>query len=290
MDSSGGLWEAPDWHDFEVLDCGDGLKLERWGQWRLSRPDPSVLWPPRDTKAWGTWQGKYHRSKEGGGSWERKKALPVEWSVVWRELRFKVKPTDFKHTGVFPEQAANWAWMMERLEGGLKLLNLFGYTGAATCAAAKAGAAVTHVDASKGMVEWCKENAALCGLSEAPIRTLVDDCQKFVEREARRGSLYDALILDPPSFGRGKSGESWKLEKDLWPLLEAAAKILKPEVRFVILNSYTTGLSALALAQILGRMMEGREGRVTSGELALKVTSGGYLPCGTAARWERSGS
>ena len=286
MDSR--IWTAPDWEDFQVLDSGFGMKLERWGQVKLARPDPQVLWPSRLGFPWTDWQGWYHRSNQGGGEWERKGKLPEHWTMKWRDLTFKVRPTDFKHTGLFPEQAANWAWMGDKLKArpGAKVLNLFGYTGAATVACAKAGAQVTHVDAAKGMVEWCKENAALSGLKEAPIRYLVDDCQKFVEREQRRGVLYDAIVLDPPSYGRGKSGETWKLELHLWPLLQACAQVLVDQPLFVVLNSYTTGLSPLVMAQLLDAMLKGRPGSVSCGELALPVESGGQLPCGTCARFE----
>lgn len=285
-------WAAPDWRDFEVLDAGEGMKLERWGQVTLARPDPQVLWPARKPYPWKDWHGWYHRSKEGGGEWEHRGKMPAEWTLNWRDLKFKVRPTDFKHTGLFPEQAANWAWMSERLakRPAAKVLNLFGYTGAATVACAKAGAQVTHVDAAKGMVEWCKENAALSGLKEAPIRYLVDDCLKFVEREQRRGVLYDGLVMDPPSYGRGKSGETWKLEKDLWPLLQACAKVLQPQPLFVVLNSYTTGLSPLVLQQLLQAMLpaHAENGQFSCGELSLPISSGGHLPCGTCARFEVS--
>jgi 23S rRNA (cytosine1962-C5)-methyltransferase len=280
-------WTAPDWKDFQVLDTGEGMKLERWGTVTLARPDPQVLWPARLPFPWKGWQGWYHRSKEGGGEWEKKGGLPEHWNVQWRDLTFKVRPTDFKHTGLFPEQAANWDWMARQLQtrSQPRVLNLFGYTGAATLACAAAGASVTHVDAAKGMVDWCKENAALSNLKEAPIRYLVDDCQKFVERELRRESFYDAILLDPPSYGRGKSGETWKLEKDLWPLLQACGKILKDKPLFVVLNCYTTGLSPIVLQQLLQAMMKGKGGEATCGELALPVQSGGALPCGTCARW-----
>lgn len=277
---------AQGWDEFSVLDAGHGMKLERWGDWRLARPDPQVLWPPRHE--WKDWHAWYHRSAEGGGEWERRVKLPEQWTVAWRGLRFKVRPTDFKHTGLFPEQAANWAWMQDQVAAAarpLKALNLFAYTGAATVALAKAGAQVVHVDAAKGMVEWAKENAALNGLKEAPIRWLVDDVGKFVERELRRGSLYDALVLDPPSYGRGRGGETWKLEKHLWPLLMACNRVLAPDARFVVLNTYTTGLSPLVLTQLLGQMMAQRPGQVLASELALPIASGGLLPCGATARW-----
>jgi 23S rRNA (cytosine1962-C5)-methyltransferase len=284
-----GPWISEDWTDYELLDCGDGMKLERWGDWLLARPDPQVLWP--SAGPWKSWHGWYHRSKEGGGQWEFKAKLPAHWELERKGLRFRVRPTDFKHTGLFPEQAANWDWMADRVRAGggaVKALNLFAYTGAATVALAKAGASVAHVDAAKGMVEWAKENAALNGLGASPVRWLVDDVGKFVEREARRGSAYDALVLDPPSYGRGKSGETWKLEKHLWPLLQACARVLSKEARFVVLNTYTTGLSPLVMEQLLGKMMAGRGGRVESAELALPVTRGGLLPCGATARWSRA--
>lgn len=277
---------AEGWEDFSVLDAGDGMKLERWGAWRLVRPDPQVLWPA--AAPWKDWHAWYHRSAEGGGEWEHRAKLPAQWTVAWKDLKFKVRPTDFKHTGLFPEQAANWAWMREQAAAvarPLKALNLFAYTGAATVALAKAGAHVAHVDAAKGMVEWAKENAALNGLKEAPVRWLVDDVGKFVERERRRGSLYDAVVLDPPSYGRGKSGETWKLERHLWPLLAQCAQVLAQDARFVVLNTYTTGLSPLVMAQLLRRMTAGRGGTVEAAELALPIASGGLLPCGATARW-----
>jgi 23S rRNA (cytosine1962-C5)-methyltransferase len=262
------------------------MKLERWGKWVLARPDPQALWEP--SGPWKGWHAWYHRSSEGGGSWERKAAMPQDWTVAWKDLRFKVSPTDFKHTGLFPEQAANWAWLMDQVGAAgkpCKVLNLFAYTGAATVALAKAGAEVVHVDSAKGMVAWAKENAALNGLADAPVRWLVDDCQKFVDREIRRGSAYEGLVLDPPSYGRGKSGETWKLEKHLWPLLRSCAKLLSPRARFVVLNTYTTGLSPLVLESLAGRMMAPRAGKVQAAELALPIAGGGQLPCGATARW-----
>lgn len=277
---------AQGWENYSLLDVGEGMKLERWADFVLARPDPQALWP-RQSK-WSGWHAWYHRSSEGGGSWEKKLVLPETWSVDWGGLRFKVRPTDFKHTGLFPEQAANWGWLMERVRTAgrpLKTLNLFAYTGAATVALAKAGAEVVHVDSAKGMVAWAKENAALNGLGAAPIRWLVDDCQKFVEREIRRGSHYDGLVLDPPSFGRGSSGETWKLEKHLWPLLQSCARLLAPGARFLLLNTYAAGLSPLVLEQLLLKTMAGRAGSVQAAELALPIGSGGLLPCGAMARW-----
>jgi 23S rRNA (cytosine1962-C5)-methyltransferase len=277
---------AHGWADFSVLDAGDGMKLERWGDWILARPDPQALWPPAGP--WRDWHAWYHRSSEGGGSWEKRAKLPETWTVSWGPLRFKVSPTDFKHTGLFPEQAANWAWLMDQVRAAgrpLKVLNLFAYTGAASVALAKAGAQVVHVDAAKGMVAWAKENAALNGLKEAPVRWLVDDCQKFVDREIRRHSLYDGLVLDPPSYGRGRGGETWKLEKHLWPLLRSCAALLSPRARFVVLNTYTTGLSPLVLESLAARMMSGRPAAIQAAELALPIAGGGLLPCGATARW-----
>jgi 23S rRNA (cytosine1962-C5)-methyltransferase len=282
---------AEGWEEFGVLDAGEGMKLERWGDWLLARPDPQALWPR--ASQWKDWHAWYHRSESGGGAWQKRTNLPDEWRVTWRGLHFKVRPTDFKHTGLFPEQASNWEWMAREVQAApkpVRALNLFAYTGAATVALARAGAEVAHVDAAKGMVAWARENAALNSLEKAPIRWLVDDCTKFVEREARRGSLYEGLILDPPSYGRGKNGETWKLERHLWPLLEACEKVLAPSARFVVLNTYTTGLSPMVLESLLARMMRGRRGEVQAAELALPVSSGGCLPCGATARWraERS--
>jgi 23S rRNA (cytosine1962-C5)-methyltransferase len=285
----GGPWIAGEWKDFELLDCGDGMKLERWGAWRLARPDPQVLWPA--AREWkGAWEphAHYRRSRAGGGRWDFRVRLPGHWEVARKGLRFKVRPTDFKHTGLFPEQAVNWDWMAEQVRAAgrpLKVLNLFAYSGAATVALAKAGAAVAHVDAAKGMVDWARENAALNGLSEAPVRWLVDDVFKFVEREVRRAASYDALVLDPPSFGRGKNGETWKLEKHLWPLLQACGRVLAKDVRFVVLNTYTTGLSPLVMARLLRSLLHDRGGTVSAAELALPIASGGLLPCGASARW-----
>ncbi len=283
------LLVADTWTDYRLLDCGDGMKLEDWAGVKLLRPDPQVLWPKADGKSWQDYDARYERSGEGGGHWDRKRELPDSWQLKWKDLRFKVKPTDFKHTGIFPEQAANWAWSMDKIATAgrpIRLLNLFGYTGGATIAAAKAGAEVSHVDAAKGMVEWCKENAALSGVAKAPIRYLVDDCSKFVERESRRGATYDALVLDPPSFGRGKSGETWKLEKHLWPLLQSCAKVLSDKPLYILINSYTTGLSPLVLGRLLQAMRKGKPGHVSQGELGLPIVSGGVLPCGVYGRWE----
>ncbi len=282
---------TPDqWTDFELLDSGDGAKLERWGKIILSRPDPQVLWKKADLQAWKRAQGTYHRDEKGGGRWEFQGKLPEFWVLKYGSLSFKVRPTDFKHTGLFPEQAVNWDWMAQKVAGAkrpIQALNLFGYTGAATLALAKAGASVAHVDAARGMVQWCRENAALNGLEEAPIRYLVDDVVKFLERELRRGNRYDAIVMDPPSFGRGKSGETWKLEKHLWPLLELCGRARTEKPLFVLVNSYTAGLSPTVLANLVSDMAKGRKGDIDCGELGLKQKSDGkILPCGVFCRWE----
>ncbi len=282
-----GILLADRWRDFEVLETGDGMKKERWGEVVLVRPDPQVIWP-RESPDWGRCDGVYTRSSAGGGAWDFRRELPESWTIGYGALRFRIRPTSFKHTGLFPEQAANWEWFSRLIrEAGrpVRLLNLFGYTGGATVAAAAAGAQVSHVDAAKGMVQWCRDNAALSGLAEAPIRYLVDDCGKFVEREARRGARYDAIVMDPPSYGRGRGGEVWKLEDDLFGLVGAATALLSDTPLFVLLNAYTTGLSPSVLATILARRTP--PGRVGCGEIGLPVArGGGVLPCGTFARWE----
>lgn len=283
-----GLVSAENWSDFEVVETGDGMKKERWGEFVLVRPDPQVIWPRRSA-SWGECDGVYHRSASGGGRWEFRRPLPDSWVIRYGRLAFKIRPTSFKHTGLFPEQAANWDWFSPRIaQAGraVRVLNLFGYTGGATVAAAAAGASVCHVDAAKGMVQWCRENAALSGLSEAPVRYLVDDCMKFLERETRRESRYEAIIMDPPSFGRGRGGELWKLEDGLFPLVRLATSLLSDTPLFVLINAYTTGLSPTVLANILGQHVPA-DGRVSCGEVGLPVSRGGVtLPCGTFARWE----
>lgn len=282
-----GLALADQWKDFEVLDTGDGMKKERWGEVVLVRPDPQVIWP-RASGDWGEFDGLYHRSSSGGGEWEFHRRIPKEWTIGYRGCRFKIRPTSFKHTGLFPEQAANWDWFSRIIRNAnrpVRVLNLFGYTGGATVAAAAAGAAVCHVDAAKGMVQWCRDNAALSGLEEAPIRYIVDDCMKFLEREKRRGSFYDGIIMDPPSYGRGKSGEVWKLEDGLFSLVGAARAVLTDNPLFMLVNAYTTGLSPTVLSNIVGRHLTGR-GKTVSGEVGMPVTAGGVLPCGTFCRWQ----
>lgn len=291
------MWIADTWKDYEVIDTSGGEKLERWGEYILVRPDPQVLWDtPRTDRRWKQKNGHYHRSSKGGGEWEFFR-LPQEWSIQYRELTFHLKPFSFKHTGLFPEQAVNWDWFSsiikkcanEKAKGGqpLKVLNLFAYTGGATLAAVKAGAAVTHVDASKGMVAWAKENAAASGLSDAPIRWLVDDCVKFVEREIRRGNTYDAIIMDPPSYGRGPKGEIWKIEESIFPFLRLTAQILSKDARFFLINSYTTGLQPAVLSYMLQTVITPQfGGHVEAGEIGLPVSSKSLiLPCGASGRW-----
>ena len=287
------MWLADDWKDYEVIDCSQGEKLERWGRYLLVRPDPQVIWDtPKGHKGWKHMNGHYHRSSKGGGEWEFFD-LPEQWSIGYKGLTFNLKPFSFKHTGLFPEQAANWDWFSGRIRKAgrpVKVLNLFAYTGGATLAAAKAGASVTHVDASKGMVGWAKENAAASGLGGAPIRWLVDDCVKFVEREIRRGSRYDGIIMDPPSYGRGPKGEIWKLETSIWPFLTLTAQLLSQDALFFLLNSYTTGLQPAVLSYMLSEAVaKGRGGRVEAQEVGLPVSANGLaLPCGAAGRWQRA--
>ena len=293
------MWIADRWNDYEVLDATDGEKLERWGDYFLVRPDPQVIWSTgKDDRRWSYPNGHYHRSKKGGGSWEFHK-LPEVWQIGYNagagDLTFNLKPFSFKHTGLFPEQAANWDWFSSIIKEALKkdpgreinVLNLFAYTGGATLSAAKAGAKVTHVDASKGMVGWAKENAKCSGLSDAPIRWLVDDCVKFVEREIRRGNKYDAIIMDPPSYGRGPKGEIWKIEDCVFPLIEKTADILADEPLFVLVNSYTTGLQPAVLSYMMNTVYVSRfGGSVESDEVGLPITSNGLvLPCGASGRY-----
>lgn len=289
------MWIADNWKDYEVIDTSSGEKLERWGKYILLRPDPQVIWnTEKKHPLYKKLNGHYHRSSKGGGEWEFFD-LPNEWSIHYGDLTFNLKPFSFKHTGLFPEQAANWDWFSsiikkakaENPEREIKVLNLFAYTGGATCAAAKAGAAVTHVDASKGMVTWAKENAVSSGLENAPIRWLVDDCVKFVEREIRRGNKYDAIIMDPPSYGRGPKGEIWKIEDAVFPLINICADILKDEPLFFLINSYTTGLQPAVLSYMLNTILVKRfGGRVEADEIGLPVSSNGLvLPCGASGRY-----
>lgn len=284
------MWLADSWKDYEVIDCSKGEKLERWGDYILVRPDPQVIWDtPRKEKGWHKMNAHYHRSKKGGGEWEFFD-LPQQWSIHYRSLTFQLKPFSFKHTGLFPEQAANWDWFSELIKKAgrpVKILNLFAYTGGATIAAAAAGASVTHVDASKGMVTWAKENAASSGLADAPIRWIVDDCVKFVEREIRRGNHYDAIIMDPPSYGRGPKGEIWKIEESIHPLVKLCAQLLVDRPLFFLINSYTTGLQPAVLSYLIGTELKRFPGKVTADEIGLPVSSNGLtLPCGASGRFE----
>lgn len=284
------MWLADNWKDYEVIDCSKGEKLERWGDYILVRPDPQVIWDtPRKEKGWHKMNAHYHRSKKGGGEWEFFD-LPQQWSIHYRNLTFQLKPFSFKHTGLFPEQAANWDWFSELIKKAgrpVKVLNLFAYTGGATIAAAAAGASVTHVDASKGMVTWAKENAASSGLADAPIRWIVDDCVKFVEREIRRGNHYDAIIMDPPSYGRGPKGEIWKIEESIHPLVKLCAQLLVDRPLFFLINSYTTGLQPAVLSYLIGTELKRFPGKVTADEIGLPVSSNGLtLPCGAFGRFE----
>ncbi|MCI8484066.1 MAG: SAM-dependent methyltransferase [Lachnospiraceae bacterium] len=284
------MWIADNWKDYEVIDCSSGEKLERWADYILVRPDPQVIWDtPKTHKGWKQRNGHYHRSKKGGGEWEFFD-LPQQWDLHYGSLTFHLKPFRFKHTGLFPEQAVNWDWFGPKIRTAgrpVKVLNLFAYTGGATLAAASAGASVTHVDASKGMVTWAKENAIASGLADAPIRWIVDDCVKFVERELRRGNRYDAVIMDPPSYGRGPKGEIWKIEDAVYPLVKLCAQLLSEHPLFFLINSYTTGLQPAVLTYMLGTELNNKKGRIEAQEIGLPVSSNGLiLPCGASGRWE----
>lgn len=295
------MWLADQWNDYEVIDCSKGEKLERWGDYLLVRPDPQVIWDtPKKEKGWRKMNGHYHRSSKGGGEWEFFQ-LPKEWTIQYslpinKKLTFHLKPFSFKHTGLFPEQAANWNWFSQLIADAVskgrqvKVLNLFAYTGGATLAAAAAGASVTHVDASKGMVTWAKENAISSGLKDSPIRWLVDDCVKFVEREIRRGNHYDAIIMDPPSYGRGPKGEIWKIEESVYPLIQLCSQILTDNPLFFLINSYTTGLQPAVLSYMISTVLGTANGTVTASEIGLPVSSNGLvLPCGASGRYEATG-
>lgn len=295
------MWLADQWKDYEVIDCSKGEKLERWGDYLLVRPDPQVIWDtPKKETGWHKMNGHYHRSSKGGGEWEFFQ-LPKEWTIQYslpinKKLTFHLKPFSFKHTGLFPEQAANWNWFSQLIADAVskgrpvKVLNLFAYTGGATLAAAAAGASVTHVDASKGMVNWAKENAISSGLKDAPIRWLVDDCVKFVEREIRRGNHYDAIIMDPPSYGRGPKGEIWKIEESVYPLIRLCSQILTDNPLFFLINSYTTGLQPAVLSYMISTVLDTANGTVTASEIGLPVSSSGLvLPCGASGRYEATG-
>ena len=292
------MWTAGNWKDYEVIDTSAGEKLERWGDYILVRPDPQVIWnTPKKEKGWTKMNGHYHRSAKGGGEWEFF-SLPQVWDISYKSpsfetpLKFNLKPFSFKHTGLFPEQAANWDWfgklISDAVSNGrsIKVLNLFAYTGGATLACAAAGASVTHVDASKGMVGWAKENATSSGLIDKPIRWIVDDCVKFVEREIRRGNHYDAIIMDPPSYGRGPKGEIWKIEDSIYPLVQLCSQLLSDSPLFFLINSYTTGLAPSVLTYMIATELKRFNGTVISDEVGLPVSSNGLvLPCGASGRW-----
>lgn len=283
---------ADNWTDYELIDCSSGERLERWGNFILIRPDPQVIWQtPKTDQLWKKADARYIRSSSGGGRWETYKPLPEAWSIGYNDLTFNIKPMGFKHTGIFPEQAVNWDMTADIIKSSaapLKMLNLFAYTGGATVSALKAGAAVTHVDASKGMVQWAKENAASSGVADKNVRWLVDDCIKFVEREIRRENKYDIIIMDPPSYGRGPGGEVWKLETEVYKLCERCSMLLSENARLFLINSYTTGLSPSVMGYILGSLMKGRGGQVKADEIGLPVRGRGLtLPAGASAYWTR---
>ena len=286
------MWISDQWQDFELIDCSGGEKLERWGSYTVVRPDPQAIWQtPRNRSEWNRQGGHYKRSSTGGGKWDRGN-LPSDWTIGYKDLTFQVKPMNFKHMGLFPEQATNWDWAMEQIRNAdreVSVLNLFAYTGAATVACLKAGASVCHVDAAKGMVAWAKQNAQVSGVIDRPVRWIVDDCAKFVEREIRRGHHYDAIIMDPPSYGRGPGGEVWKLENDLWDFVCLTANVLSDDPLFVLINTYTTGLSPSVLTYMSESIFTKRFGSGVSDsqELGLPVTESGLvLPCGCSCRWQ----
>ncbi len=287
------MYLASNWRDYEVLDCGGGEKLERWQDVILRRPDPQAIWPQQNPDLWARADAWYHRSERGGGEWEFFRRLPERWTVRYGALSFYVRPTGFKHTGLFPEQAVNWDWMGSLVREAtmqgrpVRVLNLFAYTGGATMACAAAGAKVCHVDAAKGMVQWARENRDLCGLPEERTRWIIDDALKFVQREKRRGNFYDGILMDPPSYGRGPGGEIWKLENELYGLVEACAGALTEQPLFFLINSYTTGLQASVLKNMIDMTVGKRHGgRSEADEVGLPVTAGGVLPCGASGRWQ----
>jgi len=282
---------ADNWQDYKLLDAGGGEKLERWGEVTVVRPDPQAFWPKNPHVSWSAPDMYYHRSKSGGGSWEiLNKNVPESWQINYGDLRFHIRPTGFKHMGLFPEQAVNWDWMQQFISKGDKVLNLFAYTGGATLACLKAGANATHIDAAKGMNRWAKDNITLSGFAESPFRIMEDDALKFVQREGRRNSLYEGIIMDPPVFGRGPGGEMWKLEEKLYELIDASARIFSQNPKFMLINGYTAGFSAVAYGNILQFVADKHKlkGKVTVGEIGLPAKSGITLPCGIYARWQRS--
>ena len=285
------MWMSSAFADFTLLDSGDGMKLERWGKFTLARPEPQAVWPKQKPELWKKAHGIYHRSVKGGGSWEFLAPMPDGWNIRYRDLTFLVRPTGFKHTGLFPEQAVNWDHMSGMIKarkaadpkGEIRVLNLFAYTGGATMACAKAGAAVAHVDSAKGMVAWAKDNAKLCGLENAPIRYLVDDCLKFVKRELRRGKSYHGIVMDPPSYGRGPDGEMFRFETHVYPLIEECAKLLTDDAAFFLLNSYTSGFAPAVAQNALTAALP--RGHVEAQNIGIRCETGLHLPCGATARW-----
>ena len=282
---------AKDWKDYEILDMANGEKLERWKDVILARPDPQIIWKEKTfPEKWKKTNARYHRSSTGGGSWQYEKKMPESWKIQYKNLTFQIKPMGFKHTGLFPEQAVNWDWMMDKIAKAnrpIRVLNLFSYTGGATVACLAAGASVCHVDSSKGMVTWAKENVAASGLADKPVRYIIDDVNKFVNREIRRGNQYDAIIMDPPSYGRGTNGEVWKFEENIDDLVNLCTKVLSDDPLFFLINSYTTGISSTVLADIL-QMAISKKGTVTAGEIGLPMTGSSLvLPCGIFGRWEK---
>lgn len=284
---------ADNWKDYELIDCSCGERLERWGNITLIRPDPQVIWKtPKKNPLWRKADAVYHRSQSGGGNWEIRNKIPDFWTVSYRDLTFNIKTMGFKHTGLFPEQAVNWDYTAEIIKNAnreVKVLNLFSYTGGATVSALKAGASVCHVDASKGMTMWAKENAVSSGVADKQVRWIVDDCIKFVQREIRRGNKYDIIIMDPPSYGRGPSGEVWKLENEVYDFVELCSQVLSDDPLMVLINSYTTGLSPSVMEYILGSVVKKRfGGEVTGSEIGLRTTESGLiLPCGASAVWSK---
>ena len=283
---------ANNWKDYKILDMADGQKLERWGNVILSRPDPQIIWKNKSfPNKWKDINAVYHRSSSGGGSWEFKKRMPEKWQIKYKDLTFNIKPMGFKHTGLFPEQAVNWDWMIEKIQKAnrpIKVLNLFAYTGGATVACSYAGASVCHVDSSKGMTTWAKENIESSGLKDRPVRFIVDDVVKFVNREIRRGNKYDAIIMDPPSYGRGAKGEVWQFENDIYDLVELCTNVLSDNPLFFLINSYTTGISSKVLADILElTVAKKHKGKIESGEVGIPMENSNLvLPCGIYGRWE----
>ena len=282
---------ASDWKDYEILDMANGEKLERWNNIYLIRPDPQIIWKEKSyPEKWKQAYARYNRSSSGGGNWQRYKKIPDAWQVKYKNLTFNIKPMGFKHTGLFPEQAVNWDWMINKIKNAgreIKVLNLFAYTGGATVACSYAGASVCHVDSSKGMVTWAKENVASSGLADRPVRYIIDDVTKFVQREIRRGNKYDAIIMDPPSYGRGKNGEVWQFENNIADLVELCSQVLSDKPLFFLINSYTTGISSKVLENILTLKLHKKYGKLSSGEIGLPMKESNLiLPCGIYGRWE----